>query len=260
MTNSSNPKLLAQEVRKRCNSSLTGPCDLDGLLRSLHLGLRLVPLHGLHGLLTEQDGRFTVVVNSEDAAARQRFTIAHEASHFLLGHTNNSSPLERSPKAAKADARTERECDNLAAEILMPSSGYGALILGRRPGISLILEMAARYQVSVESSALRFAALTEVKCQVSKWQFKDDTFVCRWAAGSAKLIARGESFAAGFRTYGIREAYRGEETVLNQEEVGSGRDPLQAAAESRGFGPRKWRYVLCTMTPVDVGQKKGART
>lgn len=61
-----------------------------------------------------------VFVNGADAKAAQMFTLAHEVAHIALDETGLSDSAVRG--APEPDHRTERWCNRLAAEFLVPLS------------------------------------------------------------------------------------------------------------------------------------------
>ena len=72
------------------------------------------------GILIRKDGRALIGVNSSEAAARQRFTIAHELGHFFL-HTRKAAFVDyRDNRSGVARTPREREANSFAAALLMP--------------------------------------------------------------------------------------------------------------------------------------------
>lgn len=69
------------------------------------------------------DGVSTITYNEFDSPVRQRFTIAHEIGHVLLGHmTNGSKEFRDGPMQFSLGTRDYKESDanRFAAELLMP--------------------------------------------------------------------------------------------------------------------------------------------
>lgn len=57
--------------------------------------------------------------NSEEISYRNRFTIAHELGHVLLGHVNEGNPRERDTTFGNSTP-VERSANIFAAELVMP--------------------------------------------------------------------------------------------------------------------------------------------
>lgn len=248
------------QLRAKVQSPVTGPCDLDLLCEKLGLALHKRPLHGLHGCLIDEHGALTVVLNVRDSHQKQRFTLAHEIGHFLLGHTHTEGELHREEgNAAEGRKAAERDCDTLAAELLMPEIGFSSLILGNRPSIQRITELADTFDVSVESAAVRYGQLTEVSCQVSKWHQQQDKFTCAWVSGPVNALKRGMSIGPQDRAYGIREAFEVRSIANRRENVRLLGGLFAAQAQSQAFGSGSWRYALTVLNVLNC-EKVGGRS
>lgn len=101
------------------------PVSVGAIAHELGLSVKSATLKpGISGEIfpsKEEDGKYLIRVNRHEVHERQRFTVSHEISHFLLhreiigaGVSDNS--LYRSNLSDKR----EREANRLAAEILMP--------------------------------------------------------------------------------------------------------------------------------------------
>lgn len=74
-----------------------------------------------------QTGAPAIVFNTNDSAARQRFTIAHELGHFVLGH--GTSPRDTSNVFSSfAGSPNERAANKFAAHLLMPVDAIRMMI------------------------------------------------------------------------------------------------------------------------------------
>lgn len=108
-----------------------------------------------------------VFVNGADAKAAQMFTLAHEMAHLALGETALSdSPLEHEPNHA-----TERWCNRVAAELLVP---LAAVRENYDPRIELretLQRLARRFKVSalVALRRLRDADLVSGSAYREQW-------------------------------------------------------------------------------------------
>lgn len=103
----------------------TAPVRLSVIARALGLQLKASTLPvGISGEIRPDDfsrAGFTVRVNRHDAPRRQRFTIAHEISHFLLHRDHIGSGISDDVlyRSNVSDAR-EAQANRLAADLLMP--------------------------------------------------------------------------------------------------------------------------------------------
>lgn len=64
-----------------------------------------------------------VFINSKDAKVAQIFTLAHELAHVWIGESGISNPDFRQASSHQSN-RIERFCNRVAAEVLVPASGF----------------------------------------------------------------------------------------------------------------------------------------
>lgn len=124
----------------------------------LEIVLATLPLN-ISGLIQPSpNGGFTVKVNRFESKERQRFTIAHEISHYLLHKEKiNSGVIDSVLYRSRLSSRTEAEANKLAAEIVMPTSAIFEAISGDDGAISetRVNELAERFGVSKQAMAIR---------------------------------------------------------------------------------------------------------
>ncbi|MCW2534268.1 MAG: transcriptional regulator, partial [Blastococcus sp.] len=77
------------------------------------------PLPGISGMCLDDPGRDTrlLVVNSDEPAERQRFTLAHELGHLLFGDGAHVDDLDGE------DRESETRCHEFARNLLLPPEG-----------------------------------------------------------------------------------------------------------------------------------------
>jgi Zn-dependent peptidase ImmA (M78 family) len=98
------------------------PVKLSGMIKDLGLVVKSSTLDaGVSGEIKKDGGTFLIRVNRHDVKERQRFTVAHEISHYLLhrdliGDGIVDDILYRSSLSDSLEA----EANRLAADILMP--------------------------------------------------------------------------------------------------------------------------------------------
>lgn len=116
------------------------------------------------GVLVYRGGQAVIGVNSSHHSNRQRFTIAHECGHLLLGHgkafVDKHFAIHRGPKSSEGTDRLEIEANQFAAELLMPLR----FMLRDLRGVDFesdeaIERLAARYGVSRAAMSYRIAKI-----------------------------------------------------------------------------------------------------
>ena len=119
------PLVAAQELLKLSGAS-SPPVDVKALAEAC--GAMVISYSfddDLSGLVVELDGGAAIGVNSSQAPVRQRFTIAHELGHYLLGHHERFHiDLGRGDSDGTPpgyDWISERAANDFAAELLMPA-------------------------------------------------------------------------------------------------------------------------------------------
>jgi Zn-dependent peptidase ImmA (M78 family)/DNA-binding XRE family transcriptional regulator len=121
------PSHAANELLEKANA-FDPPIKVDDLCRRCGvLLLRRSFPEALSGLIFAYEEGAVIGVNSEHPETRQRFTIAHELGHYLLGHHERSGDYddrfhidlnEGTPPGF--DWRAERSANDFAADLLMP--------------------------------------------------------------------------------------------------------------------------------------------
>ena len=97
----------------------------------------------IDGIQVTKEQSATIGYNKTQHQHRQRFTIAHEIGHFLLGHTSKNYDFNLKSKKPK-----EIEANQFAAELLMPLK---MLKQDFENGIKNAKDIAKRYNVSEEA-------------------------------------------------------------------------------------------------------------
>jgi transcriptional regulator with XRE-family HTH domain len=119
------PLVAAQELLKLSGAS-SPPVDVKALAEACGAMVLSYSFDDdLSGLVVELDGGAAIGVNSSQAPVRQRFTIAHELGHYLLGHHERFHiDLGRGDSDGTPpgyDWISERAANDFAAELLMPA-------------------------------------------------------------------------------------------------------------------------------------------
>jgi Zn-dependent peptidase ImmA (M78 family) len=114
--------------------------------------IKVFPYQGfpdnISGTITKQKNSVIIGVNSNHAVVRQRFTIAHELGHFLLGHELGEKIID---DVFDRPTDKEKEANEFAAELLMPTDFLKQDINKKLK----IPELARRYMASEQAISIR---------------------------------------------------------------------------------------------------------
>jgi|SRR5919202_769625 Zn-dependent peptidase ImmA (M78 family) len=127
----------------------------------------------ISGVLIQKSGTSTIGYNSENSEKRQRFTVAHEIGHFILGHQREGMFVDNAKKhfsiifrdnnSSTGEILQEREANAFAAALLMPKplllDYINRVNFDLSDGENLILELATSFEVSTQAMAYRLANL-----------------------------------------------------------------------------------------------------
>jgi Zn-dependent peptidase ImmA (M78 family)/DNA-binding XRE family transcriptional regulator len=118
-----------------------------------------------------------VFINSRDARAAQIFTLAHELAHVWVGVSGISNP---SPKKRSVDLNnsTEKFCNQVAAELLVPSQGLLRFWNNSISPTANIRSIAVRYRVSLIVALRRAYDLGKLSSDefFRLWKAEDERF------------------------------------------------------------------------------------
>ncbi|BAT68472.1 ImmA/IrrE family metallo-endopeptidase [Pseudomonas aeruginosa] len=111
--------------------------DATGVTTSIPIRVRPLSSNELHtasgqaSLERTPDGNYVFYCdfNHEEISYRNRFTIAHELGHVLLGHVNEGNPRERDTSFGNYNP-IERAANTFAAELIMPEQKVRELFSG----------------------------------------------------------------------------------------------------------------------------------
>jgi Zn-dependent peptidase ImmA (M78 family) len=136
------------------------PLDLLALVEEEHdvpVGVLALGA-GLAGAYLRRPRGALILVNGTEAAARLRFTLAHELGHHVLGHDQS---VDTALGLSRPVRPMEIQANRFAAELLVPVAAVRAW-LGRRgsPAVGLdeVVELAAEFGVSAPVALFRFQA------------------------------------------------------------------------------------------------------
>src|SRR3954463_14929637 len=146
----------ARRARLDMGFGLEGP--LPDLLEAVEGpgGVQVVVLDlgdDVAGAYLQRGGLALLFVNGDNAAVRQRFTLAHEFGHCRLGH---ASVIDRPSDVFGAQHDPAEVAANyFAAEFLMPGEAVRRWARGRRLTLDEVVRLAAEYGVSAKAARIR---------------------------------------------------------------------------------------------------------
>lgn len=124
------------------------PVDIVALCRKMGIRVQYYkPTDGNDGYCTIFLGRPRIFVSGECSPERQRFTIAHELGHILLGHVGRAELVNREPSGT--DNPIEHDANVFASRLLAPACVLWALD-ARTPE-----QIAALCRISLQAATFR---------------------------------------------------------------------------------------------------------
>ena len=145
------------------------PVKLGSLAKALGVDIKVSSMPtGVSGQISREGGRYVIRVNRNDARERQRFTIGHELSHFLL----HKAVIDASPNGitdnvlyrSGAPESIEYEANRLAADLVMPTDHVQQVLQNEFGGIvndAAIESLADAFEVSKAAMEIRLSTLVE---------------------------------------------------------------------------------------------------
>jgi hypothetical protein len=107
-------------------------------------------------------GRRHIIVNGNDSAERQRFTVCHEIAHIILNLP--SQHIETTLWSYSKRPTNEIYCDVFAAELLLPYGLFKPLADDALIGFAALDDLAESFSASVMATGSRFAAAVDLPC------------------------------------------------------------------------------------------------
>lgn len=109
----------ASRLHLKRQTPYDAPVDVLAIVRELGLVLMMQPLDGLLGFYVRTEEACGVVINSRIPESLQRFTLAHEIAHHVLGH-DGSADDEHAVERFDPNAEKEVAAQAFASSLLMP--------------------------------------------------------------------------------------------------------------------------------------------
>ena len=142
------------------------PVRLGAMAQELGLKVKLSTMKpGISGMIVKVEGEYIVKVNRHETRERQRYTLAHEISHFLLHRRtideSNVGIVDNVLYRSGAPEQLEYEANRLAADIVMPNALVTETFasLGTLVSEEVVDHMARIFQVSKVAMEIRLTTV-----------------------------------------------------------------------------------------------------
>lgn len=217
-------------------STLAKPLGVDRLVFS--------ELGEVDGFVERTIRGLTVTINKASSRKRQRFSLAHEYAHILLGDDTGHRD------SSTTHVEHERLCDAIATEILMPAEQFTWQLGNDFISIPLIERLANSFGSSIEATACRAIEISQLPCLIAVWNIKQSS-MSHYVALRYARRAKWQSFPFMFKNFvpwrssSPSCAIDTPETVHRTESLIPSMAP--AFVESKRFGS----YVLSTIRPLE---------
>lgn len=133
---------------------------IEAIALDCGLLVRRRPLDGADARLVAVENRGVITVNSSNSPQRQRFSVGHELAHWFYDRAADSDGMlscskdDVSPRNQRAKSK-EADANRFSADLLLPPYLVVPRLKGREINISLALEVAHEFVVSVPAAAIR---------------------------------------------------------------------------------------------------------
>ncbi len=206
------------------------------------------------GMLLPTRDSFMILVNENDSPARRRFSCAHEIAHAILDPKLNPSMRRYSGPAGNV---RERNCEKLAALLLMPDPAFNNYANATPFSIPAVINLARIFKTSIQATTVRFVEIVDEPSVVIVSQLHNGRsgrrLRVRWTCQNVRrlrgkppyFIPRGQS--TNLMT--AEKAYRSNQLYSDTEDIDIGELRLKAYTEAKGFGSGNSRYVLSLVFP-----------
>jgi Zn-dependent peptidase ImmA (M78 family) len=147
-----NHDLIAEALLLQCGIPTQLPIDVFALAGAVGVTRIIRAPIEEDGLVQRVGDDAVIVVSSDVAPTRARFTVAHEIGHLILCNAGTDVVAFRSRPTRDVDV--ERFCDAFAAALLMPRPWIDQNI-GRHSGLPTLLRLADEAGVSLQALFIR---------------------------------------------------------------------------------------------------------
>jgi hypothetical protein len=151
-----------EELLARCFVDCPDDIDLEVIAFQGGLEVRDEPLAGCEASLVGYGDKGIITVAPGVSLERRRFSIAHEIGHWEQHRGQSFSCRIEERALDKAAKSKEREADDYASSLMMPTNLFREAITSHKGGISLALisDLGGIFKASFPATAIRYVELS----------------------------------------------------------------------------------------------------
>ncbi len=230
------------------------PTDVEKLAR--YLGVTRIKyeqfLRADACLVPNTNGQ-VVIINASSGKRRQRFSLAHEIGHLLLGRGGMRFRNGRDPHSEE-----ERLANIIAAELLIPTRALLRIASDLQPSLEAVKSLSDKFHAALEPTAIKLGELKKpYGASVAYWQDCHGILRRKWSVGKLPESMMEERSVRD-TAFGPCAALRYEEQAISYESSLGGN--LDMVCESEAFGKGYRRFVLSIARPDTGPHQEGPKT
>lgn len=154
-------------VKETCIKYDVNIMDVDPIKLASQLGIVVQAVEfkdpNIAGMLSHEGDKYEISINMYDSYERQRFTVAHELGHYLLGHLKETdASLEIFRRGITGDEK-EVEANKFAAALLVNSGYLKAMYevnkIVYKEYLSIVDKLAKKFNVSRQTIHYRLKSI-----------------------------------------------------------------------------------------------------
>ncbi|MGF1587178.1 MAG: ImmA/IrrE family metallo-endopeptidase [Bacteroidales bacterium] len=192
------PFIEAHELRQSIGWINPSDFSLEIVAESLGISIKEVPIKGSEGRIIMNADTGIISINSSIVnQARKNFIIAHEIGHFLL-HRDSLifSDTYKTLSDWHNKGLKEKEANEFASELLLPSGLYNSKVVGKKLNLDLMKEVSIFFHVSILAAFIKYVThgsypvmIVFMENGIIKWKKCSDDFPFQYLPYSTKVPA-----------------------------------------------------------------------
>ncbi len=208
---------------------------------------------------------YVIKVNINNHPYRQNFSCAHEIGHILLdkleierytSHIQYRTFNPQKSRNLRANAM-ERLCDDVAAELIMPSDIFKKHLLNIGISVNAIERLSRQFLASLPAVAIRIAEVSPKPCIILRWapyrNSKSQSLKLFRQINSGSLQKDNNNYIPMHALVSypstLHVAYHTDHITKSRKLFKNGNLKKSLILESKGFGSGETRYVISIAFP-----------